>query len=128
MFELKQISATHIVATSAALDKTTWPAEALVLRIASDEVLVIPPVEALNVDDLHAIVIPEGGFAAGWVAAAEALAFLERACEWELPRQRPALAQGAVAGVPVKLWLEEERVLFVVPGPYVYDFAERYLG
>ena len=72
MFELKQISATHIVAASAALDKTTWSTEAIVLRIASDEVLVIPPVEALSLDDPYAIVVPEGGFAAAWVAAAAA--------------------------------------------------------
>lgn len=126
MLTLKQISATHIVAAPAALDKATWPADALVLRIATDEVLVTPTVDALSLDDPHAIIVPEGGFAAGWVAAEEALAFLERTCEWELPRQRPALAQGSVAGVPVKLWLEETRVLFVVPSPYVYDFEERY--
>ena len=61
------------------------------------------------------------------MAAEEALAFLERACEWALPQQRPAFAQGAVAGVPVKLWLEGDQVLFVVPSPYVHDFEERYL-
>lgn len=127
MLELKPISATRIVASPAALDKAVWPVAALVLRVASDEALITPPIEGLTLDDPYAIIVPDGGFAAGWVAAEEALAFLERACEWELPSQRPALAQGAVAGVPVKLWLEEERVLFVVPGPYVHDFGERYL-
>ena len=128
MLELKQISATRIVASPAALDKLAWPADALVLRVAADEVLVTPTVDGLSLDDPHAIIVPEGAFAAGWVAAEEALAFLERACEWELPGQRPAFAQGSVAGVPVKLWLETERVLFVVPSPYVHDFEERYLS
>jgi len=30
-----------------------------------------------------------------------------------------------VAGVPTKLWLEPERVLFLVPTPYAADFEER---
>jgi len=128
MLTLKQISATHIVAAPAALDKATWSAETIVLRIASDEALVTPPIETLNLDDPYAIIVPEGGFAAAWVTADEASAMLERTCEWELPSQRPAFAQGSVAGVPVKLWLEETRVLFVVPAPYVHDFEERYLG
>jgi len=126
MLTLKQIPATRIVATSSALDQATWPADALVLRIAQDEALVTPPVAGLNLDDPHAIVVPDGGFATAWVAADQALAFLERACEWALPSQRPAFAQGAVASVPIKLWLEEARVLFVVPVPYVHDFEERY--
>ena len=126
MLHLKQISATRIVATSSALDQTTWPTDTLVLRIAQDEALVTPPVDGLNLDDPHAIVVPDGGFATAWVAADQALAFLERACEWAMPPQRPAFAQGAVAGVPIKLWLEDERVLFVVPVPYVHDFEARY--
>ena len=128
MLELKQISGTHIVAAPAALDKVAWPAGSIVLRFAADEALVTPPVESLALDDPHAIVAPDGGFAGAWLPAAEALAALERTCEWELPSQRPAFAQGAVAGVPVKLWLEEERVLVVVPAPYVHDLAERFTG
>jgi hypothetical protein len=30
-----------------------------------------------------------------------------------------------VAGLPVKLWFEAERVLFVVAAPYATDLAER---
>jgi len=126
MLTLKQIPATRIVATSSALDQAAWPADTLVFRIATDEVLVTPPVDGLNLEDPHAIIVPDGGFATAWVAADQALAFLERACEWALPSQRPAFAQGAVAGVPIKLWLEDERILFVVPVPYVHDFEARY--
>ncbi len=75
--------------------------------------------------DEYAIIVPEGGFVGQWVTAPEALALLVHHCEWELPRARPAFAQGMVAGVPVKLWLEESRVLFVVPAPFAADFQER---
>ncbi|MEZ4726271.1 MAG: hypothetical protein R3E79_03955 [Caldilineaceae bacterium] len=51
--------------------------------------------------------------------------FLERTCEWEPPHTRPAFAQGMVAGLPVKLWFEPERVLFVIAAPYAADLAER---
>jgi hypothetical protein len=42
-----------------------------------------------------------------------------------VPNGRPAFAQGAVAGIPTKLWLEDDQVLFIVPAPYAADFAER---
>lgn len=125
MPEFNRIPAIRIVATPAALAAATWPSEALVLRFAPDEVLVTPPPEQVSVADPHAIVIAEGGYAALWLATEEALDFLERVCEWELPRERPAFAQGAVAGIPTKLWLETDRVLFIVPAPYAADFEER---
>lgn len=125
MPELKRLSATRIVATPAALDAARWPHDALALRIAPDEVLIFSAVSAEIVNDPHAIVVPDAGFAGVWVDADEALDFLERSCEWELPSARPAFAQGAVAGLPMKLWFEEDRVLFIVPAPYATDFEER---
>ncbi len=134
MPELKRIPAEHIeatriVATPAALDAATWPRSALVMRIAPDEVMVITEVEPEIMRDIikdpHAIIERDGGFAGTWVAADQALALLERACEWELPRERPAFAQGAVADLPMKLWLEKDRVLLIVPAPYATDFEER---
>jgi hypothetical protein len=120
------MATTHIVATPAALDAAQWPADALVLRVAADEALVLPPLAEVNLADPHAIIVPDSGYAGAWMAADEALAFLERTCEWELPNQRPAFAQGAVAGIATKLWLEQARVLFVVPAPFIEDFQERY--
>jgi hypothetical protein len=125
----EHIDATRIIATPAALDAAIWPRGALAMRIAPDEALVIT--EARHeiardiVKDPHAIVERDAGFAGAWVAADEALAFRERACEWELPRERPAFAQGAVADLPMKLWLEEDRVLLIVPAPYATDLEER---
>ena len=125
MPDLKRISATRIVALPAALDAATWPDEALAFRLAPDEMLVTATVTSDMIDDPYAIVVPDAGFAGAWLPAEEALERLERTCEWELPRQRPAFAQGAVAGLPVKLWLEEERVLMMVPAPYAHDLKER---
>ena len=127
MLELKRIPATRIVATPAALDAANWPADALVLRTAPDEVLIMPPLADIKLADPHAIITAEGSFAGAWVPASAALAFLERACEWELPHTRPAFAQGAIAAIPTKLWLEADRVLFVIPAPYIEDFQERWL-
>lgn len=125
MPELKRIPAARIVATPAALDAAIWPQDALALRIAPDEMLVTAAITADMVDDPHAIVDHDAGFAGAWVASDEALDFLERSCEWELPRERPAFAQGSVAGLPVKLWLEEDRLLFLVPASYAADLEER---
>ena len=125
MPELKRLPATRIVANPESLDEITWPDEALVLRFASDEALILPPMGAVPISDPHAIIIADGGFAGVWVAADEAMAFLERACEWELPEERPSLAQGSVAGVATKVWLETDKVLFVVQAPYASEFEER---
>ncbi|MBA3357269.1 MAG: hypothetical protein H0U18_15285 [Pyrinomonadaceae bacterium] len=125
MPELKLFHGTRIVATPAALDTAVWPQDALALRLAPDEVFVTPAITADIVDDQHAIVAPDAGFAGAWIVPDEALEFLQRSCEWELPLERPAFAQGAVAGLPVKLWLEDDRVLFLVPAPYATDLEER---
>ena len=125
MHELKRIQGTRIVATPAALDSARWPSDALALRLAADEIFVTTQVAADLIDDPHAIVAPDGGFAGLWLPTAEARDFLERTCEWELPSARPAFAQGMVAGLPVKLWLEEEKILFIVAAPYAHELAER---
>lgn len=122
---LEHLVGTRIVATPAALDAARWPDTARVLRIAPDEVFIVASVSADSVSDPHAIIVPDAGFAGVWVAAPEALDFLERSCEWELPADRPAFAQGAVAGLPLKLWFEHDRVLFIVPAPYAADLEER---
>lgn len=125
---LKRIAATRIVATPAALDAADIPLSSLVLRFAPDELFVTPPLHdesVILVHDPHAIVISEGGFAGTWLPAAVAAEFLAHNCEWEVPNGRPAFAQGAVAGIPTKLWLEDDQVLFIVPAPYAADFAER---
>ena len=122
---VERLAATRISATPASLDAAHWPDGAIVLRTSPDEVIVIGPVDPSAIDDPHAIVERETSLCAAWVNMPAARDFLARECGWELPGARPAFAQGAVAGLPVMLWIEHDRVLFVVPGPFAADFVER---
>ena len=92
----------RVVADPVAIDAlvATLPAERAHLRLAPDDVLVIGAAE-VAVDDPDAIVEPETGF----VAADVDLAVVARHMEWPIPIEWPALAQGAIAGVPARLSL-----------------------
>ena len=119
------LSGTRIVALPQAIDTAAWPEGALVLRLAPDEVLLTVAVERAAVQDPHAIIERETGFSFVWLDHVAAIDFLERECDWELPQERPAFAQGTVAGLPLKVWFEHDRVLFIVASPYAADLAER---
>ncbi len=79
----------------------------------------------VQVDDLHAIVREDAGWSGVWVNRAPSEAYLQASCSWPRPSVRPAFAQGAIAHLPVKLWLTEERTLFVFPTALTADFVER---
>ncbi|MDP2289691.1 MAG: hypothetical protein Q8M22_00790 [Actinomycetota bacterium] len=96
----------RIIAEPAALDAAPWPAGSHVVRISSDDAYVIGSVEPTVPPDPHAIVTPELGFSMAAVLDVAALA--EQHIEWELPADRPALAQGQIAGVPAKLVLHAD--------------------
>ena len=68
-----------------------------VLRLAPDDAFAIGATD-VEIDDEHAIVESEPGFAGAWLPV-EAVA---HHLEWSLPTERPALAQGAVANVPAR--------------------------
>lgn len=116
MLVLERLPATRVVAKPEALDRLPGG-----LRLAPDEALFIDPVG--KVPDEHAIVVEDHSFMGVWMSAEEAAELLERHCEWEPPAQ--GLAQGAVAGIPAKLWFAEQRVLILVQAPYADDFMER---
>ncbi|MEY4167417.1 MAG: hypothetical protein RIR52_1241 [Acidobacteriota bacterium] len=123
---VERLPAIRIVATPAALDQLGNAVGGVRLRTAPDELLLIgerttPPVIA----DPHAIIFAETGFVGRWIPAEQALEILARTCEWELPVARPAFAQGMVAGLPVRLWLEPERILFITAAPFAVDLEER---
>jgi hypothetical protein len=123
--ELERLPITRVVAKPSALDGLEFLQDSIAIRIAPDEMLLVSgPVPHLA-GDPHAIIEPDTGFSGMWLPIAQARAFLARTCEWELPRHAPAFAQGSVAGLPVKLWFEADRVLFLVPAPYAHDFEER---
>jgi hypothetical protein len=91
------------VADPAALDGARWHGDDVtVLRFAPDDAFAIGA-DAVDVDDEHAIVEPEVGFSGAWVDLDDVSHHLE----WSLPDERPALAQGSIAGVPAKLWLPD---------------------
>ena len=125
MHALERLTGTRIVATPAALDAAIWPEGTLAFRLAPDELLVTPAVNATALDDPHAIVRLETGFSAVWLDHVAAIDFLERECDWELPQERPAFGQGLVAGLPVKIWFEQNRVLFIAASPFATDLMGR---
>jgi nitroreductase len=126
------IHGTRVVAPPAALDATTWPAGATVLRFAPDDAFVIEAAHhAVSVAGEHAIVAAESGFAGCWLNAGE-LAHVAEHIEWPLPtaNERPMLAQGLIAGVPAKLWLTgtpagDRAALLLTNAPYTDELWKR---
>ena len=110
------------VANPAALDAAMWRGDdVLVLRLAPDEALGLGAV-GVDVDDEHAIVEEDRGLVGGWFE----LERLERHIEWHIPDARPVFAQGSVAGVPAKLWIEsDDRVLVVTAAAYAHELDGR---
>ena len=126
MRALERLTGTRIVSTPAAIESAMWPKDARVFPLAPDEVFVDAAIDASRIDDLDAIVVRETGFSGVWVERATALDFLQRECDWKLPAHSESVfAQGLVAGLPVKVWFEADRVLFFVASPLAQDFMER---
>jgi hypothetical protein len=122
------LTATRAVATPAALDGANIEAGVIPLRLAPDELLLIGA-GAVEIDaDPDLILIADAGWAGAWLPAATAARFLMGACEWELPTERPAFAQGMVSHLAAKLWFEPDRTLIVVPRPMAAELAERLEG
>jgi hypothetical protein len=98
------------VATPAALDAARWQgADVDVLRIAPDEAFAIGAT-SVELDDEDAIIEPEAGFAAALLDR-DAVAELAAHTDWPLPDETGVLAQGKVAGVPVKVVFGEPTIL-----------------
>ncbi|CAN5469790.1 hypothetical protein BH20CHL7_BH20CHL7_14460 [soil metagenome] len=111
----------RVVADPAALDRARWSGDdVLVLRTAPDEALALGATD-VELADEHAIVTEEAGFVGGIVD----LDAVRHHIEWPLPTERPALAQGSIAGVPAKLWLADDRVTLVVHAAYAADLQDR---
>ena len=92
-----------------------------VLRFAPDDAFAIGA-DGVEVDDEHAIVEREAGFSGAWVAIDDVAHHLE----WALPDERPALAQGSIAGVPAKLWLPDDgTVMLLTATAYADELASR---
>ncbi len=130
---LTPLAAARIVATPAALDQFRWPTSTFALRTATDEALVVTvpgrheviDVPADAVPDPHAVICRDTSWTGVWVTTTDAIDLLARHADWEPPRQRPAFAQGLVAGLPVKLWVGRDMSLVIVPAAVAREFEER---
>jgi hypothetical protein len=121
--ELERLPGLRVVADPAPLDAATFrgPAEVTVLRLAPDDVFAIGATD-VDIDDENAIVEPEPGFAGAWLPVED----VAHHVEWSIPTQRPALAQGAVANVPARIWLPDDGdALLITPAAYADELASR---
>jgi hypothetical protein len=123
---LEAMAATRVVSTVDALDAMTVPPDAIVLRIAPDEAVVIDANPSdIDVADDDAIVTGDTSWCGMWTDAATCDRLLATGADWRPPPRRPTLAQGMMFQLPVKVWLAEERVLVVVPRVVAADLAIR---
>ena len=120
----EQLEATRIVGVPEALDEIDSPDGGRLLRLAPDDLLVLPPPERVEVADPYAIIEPEAGFSAAWFDRSE-LACLQAVSAWEFPLRCPEFAQGHLAGVPVKMLFYEGGVLVLVPAVLAHHLEER---
>jgi hypothetical protein len=95
----------RVIADPPALD--AMAADGDVLRISPDDAFVIGGQQPRLADE-HAIVTPEHGFDAAHLTAEQVAAIAIEHIEWQLPAERPALAQGQIAMVPAKLVLRTD--------------------
>lgn len=126
---MRALDAWRVVADPAAIDRVEWmslqgPAAALI-RIAPDEMLAVDVAEPV-VDDPFAIVERDGGFVGSWEWSIDDL---KAHAEWSLPSEGPATAQGAIAGVPAKVWVDPDgRALVVTAAGYASVLTDRLGG
>jgi hypothetical protein len=120
----------RVVASPAALDVAAWHAapgdpEPLVLRFAPDDAFGFGAVR-VDVGDADAIVEREDGFTAFDFRADAFAARVVPHVEWPVPSGRPTFAQGSIAGVPAKLWLDAAgAATIVVATAYADELADR---
>ena len=118
----------RITAKPAAIDAATWPSSAIAVRVAPDDLFVIDAsiddAAAVVAADPHAIVEDEPMFRGAWLTAGQFEQLVHR-IEWPLPQHRPAMAQGMVCGLAVKLVLEPARTLLIVSGSAFHEVPDR---
>ena len=121
----------RVVATPAALDAARWiggrsrtsePVDVTVIRTAPDEAFAVDAVR-VEIDDPDAVIEDEPGFVAGWCH----LPALSARLEWPLTNDEAAVQQGALAGVPVKLWIadDDDNVIVITWAAYADDLTAR---
>lgn len=121
----------RVVASPEAIDRAVWRDEGpdefepLVVRLAPDDAFAIGAT-GVEVDDPHAIVEHEVGYIALMFPADEFVDVVVPRLDWPAPIERPAFAQGAIAGVPAKLYLDSTGAAIVlVLASYLDDLFSR---
>jgi len=123
---LEPLRGWRIVARPEALDALARAGVGTALRLATDDLLLIGPGAPPAVDDGDAIVVPDTGFVAWTLDAAALRSLVEEHVDWQLPADRPTLAQGLVAAVPAKLWLEDDGTArLICLAAYAAELQER---
>ena len=115
----------RVVAGAQSLDGIEWPEDAVVLRLARDEVLVLTELDKLVVSDEHVIAEEEAGFSSSKLTQVEFDQLVRPHIDWAIPSTRPALGQGLVSGVPCKLWLADDSVLVLCLTAHVHELEAR---
>jgi hypothetical protein len=123
----------RVVAAPEALDGALWydegpgpdEFEPLVLRLAPDDAFAIGATD-VDIHDEHAIIEREVGFLALMFPADEFDELVVPHLEWPAPLERPAFAQGAIAGVPAKVYIDMTgAAIVIVMAAYVDDLRSR---
>ena len=121
---LERLTGLRVVADPAALDGARWQGDDVtILRVAPDDAFGLGAF-TVEVDDEHAIVEAEAGYVGMWLPIEDIVPHLE----WPLPSERPVLVQGAIAGVPAKLWLvdaDDADALLLTAAPYAAELVGR---
>ena len=120
MLGLEPMWGLRIVADPAAIERATFPDEAILLRVAPDEVIALRT-RTVEIDDPHAIVEEEVGLVGVYGPPDVFLPHIE----WQMPRDGSP-AQGAVAGVPAKVFRDDDGDIWAVThGAYAADLMAR---
>ena len=119
------VAAVRIVAPAPSLDAASWPGGATVVRLASDEVLVVDALE-VNPPDPDAIVFPDTSWVRHRLRPADGAVVMTGTASW--PPPSTGAAQGMVAGVPAKVVVGPDQWWFLVPGVVAAEFADRIAG
>ena len=119
---LERLRGLRVVAAPESLDRADWHGEDVtILRFAPDDAFGLGA-RSVDVDDEHAIAEDEAGLVGAWLEPAG----LEPHTEWPLPTERPALAQGSIAGVPAKLWLPADGdALLLTAAAHAHELESR---
>jgi hypothetical protein len=135
VLELERADAAVLLclARDEALDALAPQGESHRCRVAADELLLVYLGTSPNEGRTAAALEPHGGlvldhgdaFAVWTLAGDDADEAFARLSAIELPRQRPAFVQGAVAGVAAKAIVEDRRIHVLVSSALGHHLPER---